>query len=190
MTVSVALGRRATRLTLAGLGTLLAVGVVTGALVFSLNAAVAPSTVVPVTLANGSNCTGGCTTTLNSAATAATTGTGSLNPVTDRQFLQVVHGATAWNVQVRVLGVTGSIVSDGMTLSIASTSTASLTLNSVTIPTLPQTTGSVPLAGGGGATDVSLLVRGICLGSCVLTLEFILSSGSALYTYPATLTVT
>lgn len=188
MTAGVAHGRRASSLTLAGVAALLAAGLVAGALAFSLQASVSPSTMVPVTLANGSNCTGGCSTTLNSAATSATTGTGSLSPVTDRQFLMVVHGATAWSVQVRVLGLSGSIVSDGITLSLASTSTASLTLNSVTV--LPALSGSVPLAGGAGATDVSVNARGICVGTCVLTLEFVLSSGSATYTYPATLTVT
>lgn len=183
--------RRASRLSLVALGGLLAaVGLVAASLAYSLAATVTPSTIVPVTLANGGGCTGACSTTLNGAATSATTATASLplGGLTNREVLKVVHGSNAWSVQVRATALSGLLVTDGIVLTLTSGSSASLTLS--TGSTLPLLSASVPLAGGGGATDVAVNVRGACALTCVLDLEFRISNGSAAYTYPYTLTVT
>lgn len=156
---------------------------------FELASAVGAATIVPVTLAVGSDCKGQCTTALNAAATSATVGTLNIvpNPSQQRQVIQLVHGNQAWSVQVRVIGASLG-ASDSVVLGLSGSSTASLTLTSVT--PLPASSAAVPLPGGTGATDVTLTARGSCAATCVIAAELLLSSGTTDYAYLVSLTAT
>ena len=157
---------------------------------FGLSSTIGASTIVPVTLAaaGGNGCTGQCTVTLNAAATSAAVGTVNIlpNPSQARNVLKVVHGTQAWSVQIQAASATmGS--GDSVVLALTGTTAASLT---VTPATLPGTSSAVTLAGGSGATDLVLSARGTCAGVCALNLAVRVSSGTAVYTYGVTLTVT
>lgn len=159
---------------------------------FALASSAGAATIVPVTLAapGGNSCNGSCAATLNAAATSLAVGTMNIlpNPSQARQVAKVVHGSLPWSVQVRATGVQGLVLADSIVLSLAGATTATLTLQGSTA--LPAQGGTVALAGGSGAADLSLTARGTCAGLCVLSLELVLTSGSARYAYSVALTVT
>lgn len=151
--------------------------------------ATTPSAAVPVTLAAGT--TG--TTTLGASATSATTTGAALPLAVAATNLKVVHGSTSWQVQLRATaatGLVGGLTPDSITLGITNGG-APQTLVLSSLSPFPRTTGALTLSSAG--PDISVTSFGLCLGTCVLTLQVLMSPAgqtSPAFAYSYALTVT
>ncbi len=145
-----------------------------------------PSAAIPVTLASG---TAG-STTLGASATSATTTGVSLPGVGSAQALKVVHGAAGWQVQVQLVGVSGTGALDSMTVVLSGATTQ--TQVAVTLGSVTQSIGTavaLPAAG----PDIQVLAAGTCVATCTFTLRILVTPSGAsapVLTLPYSLAVT
>lgn len=156
---------------LALLASLLVLAAAAGGTLTSRHAAtVTPATTVPATMASTH-------ATIPAPATAATiTGVAlPLGGLVATTVLTLQHGPDPWSVVLVATAKSGfSPVPDSVVLTLVGPTSPSITLTSASA--VPATTAAVSM---GTTSDLTVTARGICIGTCSITLELRLTPAAA-----------
>lgn len=163
----------------------LAASTAAGALSAVQTVSATPATKVPVTLdsTHGS--------IVSPFTTASLTGIAlPLGGITPTTVLTIQHGTASWSVVMAVTAKSGfTPITDSVVLTLVGASSSALTLTSGT-PSLPALTSAITL---GTTSDLTITARGVCVGTCSITLELRFTSAAATvpsFVLPVTLSVT